>query len=251
MTLKFRETELIKGKDYTISYKNNKNLADQSVDKAPTMTIKGKGNFKGTRSEKFSIVKKNLANPESPVLMSVPDVAYANGAGKYISKPVLTDTNGKTLKAGTDYEVSYTSSDGFTKLDKKSTVQAGAFVCVTVRGKGKYEGSLMTTYRITQANFTKASVRIAPQIYTGSNIYLTGGTNGDILVKAGKMELTYGVDYEIMEDSYVNNIKKGTASVKIRGINNYGGTRTVKFKIQAKKIESFSSIVRAVLFGTE
>ncbi len=251
VTLKFRETELIKGKDYTISYKNNKNLADQSVDKAPTMTIKGKGNFKGTRSEKFSIVKKNLANPESPVLMSVPDVAYANGAGKYISKPVLTDTNGKTLKAGTDYEVSYTSSDGFTKLDKKSTVQAGAFVCVTVRGKGKYEGSLMTTYRITQANFTKASVRIAPQIYTGSNIYLTGGTNGDILVKAGKMELTYGVDYEIMEDSYVNNIKKGTASVKIRGINNYGGTRTVKFKIQAKKIESFSSIVRAVLFGTE
>ncbi len=251
VTLKFRETELIKGKDYTISYKNNKNLADQSVDKAPTMTIKGKGNFKGTRSEKFSIVKKNLANPESPVLMSVPDVAYANGAGKYISKPVLTDTNGKTLKAGTDYEVSYTSSDGFTKLDKKSTVQAGAFVCATVRGKGKYEGSLMTTYRITQANFTKASVRIAPQIYTGSKIYLTGGTNGDILVKAGKMELTYGVDYEIMEDSYVNNIKKGTAGVKIRGINNYGGTRTVKFKIQAKKIESFSSIVRAVLFGTE
>ena len=244
VTLKFGETELIKGKDYTISYQNNKNIADQSADKAPTMTIKGKGNFKGTRLEKFSIVKKNLANPESPVLMSVPDVAYANGAGKYISKPILTDINGKTLKAGTDYEVSYTSSDGITKLDKKSTVQAGSFVCVTVRGKGKYEGSLMTTYRITQANFTKASVRIAPQVYTGSKIYLTGGTNGDIIVKAGKMELTYGVDYEIMEDSYVNNIKKGTASVKIRGINNYGGTRTVKFKIQAKKMESFSSIIR-------
>ena len=244
VTLKFGETELIKGKDYTISYQNNKNIADQSDDKAPTMTIKGKGNFKGTRLEKFSIVKKNLANPESPVLMSVPDVAYANGAGKYISKPILTDINGKTLKAGTDYEVSYTSSDGITKLDKKSTVQAGSFVCVTVRGKGKYEGSLMTTYRITQANFTKASVRIAPQVYTGSKIYLTGGTNGDIIVKAGKMELTYGVDYEIMEDSYVNNIKKGTASVKIRGINNYGGTRTVKFKIQAKKMESFSSIIR-------
>ncbi len=247
VTLKFGETELIKGKDYTVSYQNNKNLADQSADKAPTMTIKGKGNFKGTRLEKFFIVKKNLANPESPVLMSVPDVAYANGAGKYISKPILTDINGKTLKAGTDFEVSYTSSDGITKLDKKSTVQAGSFVCVTVRGKGKYEGSLMTTYRITQANFTKASVRIAPQVYTGSKIYLTGGTNGDIIVKAGKMELTYGVDYEIMEDSYVNNIKKGTASVKIRGLNNYGGTKTVKFKIQAKKMESFSSIIRGAL----
>ena len=251
VTWKFGETELIKGKDYTISYKNNKNLADRSTDKAPTITIKGKGNFKGVRSEKFSIVKKNLADSESPVLMSVPDVAYAKGAGKYISKPVLTDINGKTLKAGTDFEVSYTSSDGITKLDRKSTVQAGSYVCVTVKGKGRYEGLLMTTYRITQANFAKASIKIVPQIYTGSKIHLTGGPDGDITAKVGKTELAYGVDYEILEDSYANNIKKGTASVKVRGINNYGGTRTVKFKIQAKKMESFSSIVRSVLFGTE
>ena len=183
--------------------------------------------------------------------MSVPDVAYAKGAGKYISKPILTDINGKTLKAGTDFEVSYTSSDGITKLDRKSTVQAGSYVCVTVKGKGRYEGLLMTTYRITQANFAKASIKIVPQIYTGSKIHLTGGPDGDITAKVGKTELAYGVDYEILEDSYANNIKKGTASVKVRGINNYGGTRTVKFKIQAKKMESFSSIVRSVLFGTE
>lgn len=67
-------------------------------------------------------------------------MGYVKGAGKYISRPVLTDTDGKVLKAGTDYEVSYTLSDGITKLDKKSTVSAGNDVCVTVKGKGNYRG---------------------------------------------------------------------------------------------------------------
>ena len=88
-----------------------------------------------------------------------------------------------------------------------------------------------------------------PQTYTGSQIYLNGATGEDITAKAGGKTLTYGVDYEILEDSYVNNVKKGTASVKIRGINNYGGTKTVKFKIQAKKMESFASIIRGVFAG--
>ena len=74
-----------------------------------------------------------------------------------------------------------------------------------------------------------------------------GETGGVITVKAGRTELTYGEDYEILEDSYVNNIRKGTASVKIRGIHNYGGTKTVNFKIQAKKMESFSSIIKSIL----
>ncbi|MDE6608907.1 MAG: hypothetical protein K2K54_14330 [Lachnospiraceae bacterium] len=60
----------------------------------------------------------------------------------------------------------------------------------------------------------------------------------------GTEELTYGTDYEIIEDSYVNNLKKGTASVKVRGPGKYGGTKAVKFKIQAKRMEVFDSIVR-------
>ena len=245
--LRFGETELINGTDYTVAYQYNQNIADASATKAPTMKIKGKGNFKGTRTEKFTIVKKRLTDAEEPVTVSTADIAYSKGAGKYISKPVLTDVDGKVLKAGTDYDVTYTLADGITKLNKKSTVPAGSYVCVTVKGKGKYEGSLMTTYRITQANFTKVTVKIAAQTYTGSEIYLDGETGGVITVKAGRTELTYGEDYEILEDSYVNNIRKGTASVKIRGIHNYGGTKTVNFKIQAKKMESFSSIIKSIL----
>ncbi len=243
--IKFGETELKAGTDYTLSYQNNKNTADASAEKAPVIKIKGKGNFKGTRTEKFSITAKNLADAECPVSIAVEDKAYARGVGKYVSKPVLTDTDGKVLKAGTDYEVTYTLADGITKLDKRSTVKEGAYICVTARGKGKYEGTLMTTYRITRSSFTKASIKVTPKEYTGGYVYLTG--EDDLTVTVGATRLTYGKDYEILEDSYVNNVRKGTASVKVRGLGDYGGTKTVKFKIQAKKMESFSDVVRRQL----
>lgn len=41
--------------------------------------------------------------------------------------------------------------------------------------------------------------------------------------------LVCGTDYEI--ESYKNNNKKGTATVAIRGIGRYGGTKTVEFAI--------------------
>lgn len=246
ISLKFGDTELIKGKDYTVTYQNNKKIADMNAQKAPTIIIKGKGNFKGRLSRKFSIVKKNITDARYPITMSVADVAFVKGAGKYVSKPVLTDTNGKTLKAGTDYITLYMAADGITKLGKKSTVQAGSYVCVSVQGKGNYEGTLTTTYRITQTAFSKAVIKVSPQIYTGRKIYLR---EEDIIVKIGGEKLVYGEDYEVLEDSFTNNIQKGTASVKIRGIHNYGGIRTVKFKIQAKKMESFSEIIRGFLNG--
>lgn len=42
--------------------------------------------------------------------------------------------------------------------------------------------------------------------------------------------------YEIVPGSYKNNVEKGTASVTIRGVDNYGGTKTVTFTIRAKEL---------------
>lgn len=47
--------------------------------------------------------------------------------------------------------------------------------------------------------------------------------------------LKQGTDYEIV--SYSNNTKKGKkATVTICGIGSYGGTKTIKFTITAKKL---------------
>ena len=52
---------LTKGLDYTVSYKNNKNANDASVaSKAPTVTVKLKGSYSGTKSATFRIAKLDL-----------------------------------------------------------------------------------------------------------------------------------------------------------------------------------------------
>lgn len=246
VTLYFGERILISGKDYTVIYKNNNAVAEATSGKAPNLTIKGKGNFKGSVSVNFSIVKRDLAATKFPVNLCVADVGYMKGAGKYISKPVLTDMSGKALKDGSDYETEY-SLPGGKKLDKRDTVPAGRDVCVTILGKGKYEGEMTATYRITDRSFANTVVKVASKTYTGHYIYLE---EQDITVKQGKIRLVYGEDYEILEDTYTHNLEKGTASVKIRGIGTYGGIKTIKFRILPQKIENFSNMIRTYMFST-
>ena len=65
-------------------------------------------------------------------------------------------------------------------------------------------------------------------------------SSNEIVVKMGKTVLTTD-DYEII--GYSNNVKKGTATVTIKGKGNYGGTKAVKFTIQAKKMIWYWDIV--------
>ncbi|MCM1266301.1 MAG: leucine-rich repeat protein [Bacteroidales bacterium] len=241
VTLRFKDEkgivqQLTEGTDYKVTYSNNGKIAAYTDNKAPTITIKGNGNFKGKLTRTFTIVKKALNDPAAPVGMTIADVGAASGAGKYISKPVLTDTNGKALKANTDYTVEYRlgAADGVL-LDKKSKVEADQEVYVTVSGIGKYTGTLKGRYRVAKNNFQKVTVKIDPQSYSGAPVTLPE-TAIHVTMKGINGELKLGTDFEIVEGSYVNNIKKGNASVTIRGLKDYGGTKTVKFKINTRKI---------------
>jgi hypothetical protein len=55
-------------------------------------------------------------------------------------------------------------------------------------------------------------------------------------VNKQKEYLVLGEDFEVVPGSYVKNINKGTAKVAFRGINGYGGTKTVSFKIGQRSI---------------
>ncbi|MCM1092225.1 MAG: hypothetical protein NC413_15435, partial [Muribaculum sp.] len=237
LDLTFNGKPLTAKTDYTVTYKNNRKPATASDAKAPTMVIKGKGNFKGTLTIPFAITTSDLATGGS-VELTAADTPFTDKAGKYMSKPVLTDANGKKLAAGTDYEKTFTytlvNPDGTEQpLTAADTVPVGGVVKVTVTGKGNYTGTISTTYRITKASFSKAKVTVTAQPYTGSTVTLSAK---DITVKLGSDTLTYGKDYTIVEGSYRNNIKKGTATVTIKGMGDYGGMKTVKFKIVAKPL---------------
>ena len=235
--LVFAGKKLKEGRDYTVSYQNNKAVTTAEVKKKPSITVRGKGNFKGTKIKYFTIINKALDDAEFPVTITVSDKAVSDKAGKYKSAPFLTDADGKKLTAGKDYEkeIIYSLEDG-TQLTNKSKVGVGTSIKVKVTGKGAYYGELESVYCITERDFTKTKISIVPQIYTGSEITLD---EEDITVKIGKDTLKFNTDYEIVETSYVGNIKKGMAKVTIKGKGSYGGMKTVKFRITAKNFAWF------------
>lgn len=242
VTLTYGDVELVTGKDYTISYKNNKAVTTNKTRKNnyPTIVIKGKGNFTGTVTKTFTIKAKTFDDAKSPVTITVPDIG-ATTSGKYASKPVLTDADGKKLTAGKDYEskMVYTLEDGTVLSSKncKKLVKSGVDIKVTVQGKGAYMGTIDAVFHVANKDFNKASITINSKEYTGEAVTLDASDFKQ--VKVGKDKLTYGEHYEIVEGSYTNNVNKGTASVTIVGKGEYGGTKTVKFKITQKKVSWF------------
>ncbi len=216
---------LREGTDYTVSYKNNKKAGA-----AASLTVRGKGNFKGKMEIHFDIAKKDI----SKVSMYTPNVPYTGKANKYQSKPILVDADGTRLKAGTDYTLTYTVED--TALDKRSNPEENTVITVQVDGKGNYSGSRTDTYVLKGTSFTAAKISIRNKNFTGRAVTIDAEDikTATIKTKSGTVPLTYGVDYEVV--SYSNNTKKGTATVVFCGIGEYAGEKSVKFKIVNKKM---------------
>ena len=224
----FNGTVLTEGKDYTLKYANNKKVAGSGDLKAPTVTITGKGNFKGTRTVTFDIVPQDLSN----LSLEAADKVFQNKAKNYTTKFNVLGSNGKKLAVKKDYEiVKYAYADG-SEVKDTDIIPAGTEIFVTVKAKegSGFTGELTGNYRIVQADISKVAAKVTDQTFTGSAI------------KPGKEEITLTMkkvpltadDYEIV--SYSNNVKKGTATVIIRGVGNYGGTKKITFKIKSKKV---------------
>ncbi|MBD5502473.1 MAG: BspA family leucine-rich repeat surface protein [Lachnospiraceae bacterium] len=246
---------LTEGKDYTLSYQNNAAVTTSATVKQPTIMVKGKGNYSGTFSEKktFTITAKDITE----VTVTAPDVAASQKAGKYKSTPVLTDANGKKLKAGTDYDKTYTytyknktekvlnngtevTRNAGDPVDAKDIIPANTVLCVHIKAKegGNYTGEKTADYRVTASLISKAKITVQNPAQKNTNLFPYTGQairldKSNLIVKVGKEVLSED-QYEILEDTYKNNVSKGTASVQIKGVGNYGGTATVKFKIGTK-----------------
>jgi uncharacterized repeat protein (TIGR02543 family) len=189
--------------------------------------------------------EKTISIKNAKVVLSATAFAY-NGK---VRKPSIKKIGGKALKAGTDYEKTITYS---TEEDEElpEVVNAGTVVKVTVTGKGSYTGTVSTTYRIlnTGCDISKATFKIENQEYTGKEILITDMNQftgiedlRDAYVKddGEELYLELGKDFEVVPGSYVKNINKGTAKVTFRGIGDYGGTKTVSFKIGQRSIVDY------------
>ncbi len=188
------------------------------VDKAASIGVKG------SKHRECTICKKVLETAEIPALsrisISKASVTLSTSTYAYDGKAkkpgVTVKLNGKTLKNGTDYTVSYSNNT------KVGTAK------VTITGKGNYTGSVSKTFKIKN-NFKKATVSgISTKAFTGKNI------TQSITVKYNGKTLKNGTDYTF---SYSNNKKVGKATVKITGKGKYCGVITKTFKINPAKQE--------------
>ena len=188
------------------------------VDKAASIGVKG------SKHKECTVCKKVLETAEIPALsrisISKASVTLSTSTYAYDGKAkkpgVTVKLNGKTLKNGTDYTVSYSNNT------KVGTAK------VTITGKGNYTGSISKTYSIKN-NFKKATVSgISNKSYTGKNI------TQSITVKYNGKTLKNGTGYTV---SYSSNKNIGTATVKITGKGSYTGTITKTFKINPAKQE--------------
>ena len=240
---------LTEGKDYSVSYSNNSSVTTESTKKMPAFTIKGKGSFLGTINKTFTISQK----PLSSLTIELSDKKYSTSNNGWKSTVTIYDGT-KKLASNTDYDknISYTYkndtvvADGSSKLKEKPEIErkagetvvstdiipAGTIINVEATGIKNYTGSLKGTYRITKANISDLKVTVSNKTYTSYEIKLD---KSDIVLKKGN-EIIGDDQYEIIDSSYQNNIKKGNASVTIKGIDNYGGTKTIKFVIGSKSL---------------
>ena len=214
----YNGVELVKGSDYTLSYRNNTKPG------TATLTIKGKGNYQGTLTAEFTITTSDL----NALSASAKDKAYSKKKDAYKSAIVIVDSNGKKLKAGTDYDKKLTYTVDGQEVPAKSVLPAGTLVKVTATGKGNYTGTVEAYYRVVAADIKNAKVKVPAQVYTGSEIEVD---KAEISVKLNGEQLS-AEDFTIV--SYENNVNKGTAKITLQGLGNYGGTKTVKFKIVQK-----------------
>lgn len=211
-------TTLKSGKDYTVSYKNNVKIG------TATVTIKGEGDFFGTATQTFKIVK-NIAKAK------VSGISNKTYNGSLITQTPKVVLGGKTLKNGTDYTLSY-----------KNNVKVGT-ATVTITGKGSYKGTIKKTFKITAQKATKLKVSLSAATFT----YNGKVKAPTVTVKntAGKV-LKKGTDYTVTYSGGRKNVGTYKVTVKFKG--NYSGTRTATFKITPVKVEKCKISLSAYSF---
>ena len=126
VTVKLNGKTLKNSTDYTVSYSNNTKVG------TATVKITGKGNYTGSVSKTFKI-KNNFKKA------TVSGISNKSYTGKNITQSITVKYNGKTLKNGTDYTVSYSSN----KKIGTATVK--------IAGNGSYTGTITKTFKINPA----------------------------------------------------------------------------------------------------
>lgn len=217
LTVLYGDKLLKEGLDYTVSFTGNKNVGTALVE------ICGSGTYEGKIERSFNI---KPASVKSAAVTGIGDRTYT---GKSITVSPTLKFNGKYLKNGTDYSLTYKNN--------KYTGRAS----VTITGKENFTGSITKYFYIHPAKVT--------------DIKQTGGTASTIKISWKKS--ASGTGYAVLRATskngkystvkIINSLKTNTFTDTKRGAN-----KTYYYKVTAFKSVSgvrYISPASSVLYG--
>lgn len=213
---------LDEGTDYTVTYSANTKVGTVEV------TITGTGSYTGEIKKSFVIApaKQQIQKLETRFKGFFIDWAQKGSATGYeIEYSTNADFKDSTVKKLTANKPDTLTISGLT-TGNKYYVRVRSYTNV---GEKVYYGAWSDSKNVTAAKYdiTKSAISgISTKTYTGKNI------TQSVKVKYNGKTLKSGTDYTV---SYSNNKKVGTATVKITGKGQYGGTVSKTFKINPAK----------------
>jgi gliding motility-associated-like protein len=208
-------TILIKGTDYEMAYSSNLNAGTASI------TFSGINNFNGTKTVDFTIKSAPLnieAENKDKVFgeldpeLTVTYTGFVNGqsAADLLGTLALSRASGEAAGAYT------ITANGFNSSNYGLVYKTGIF---TIKTKS-----------LASADISVES--IANVVYRGTAF------TPEPLTKDGAKTMVLNRDYTL---SYLGNVDVGTATITIKGIGNYSGTKTTSFVITKKVLTVLSN----------
>ena len=162
------------------------------------------------------VQKKDIKN------LSFSKISDVTHTGKALTPQIQIKDGKTTLKENTDYTLTY--------INNKEIGEAS----IVIKGIGNYTGTVTKNFNIIAPAVTEKpkidTLSVSPvqdQTFLGFKI------TPDVTITDKNYTLKNGTDYSL---TYYNNINVGTASIDIKGIGNYTGTKKITFKIIAKDI---------------
>lgn len=216
LTVKNGNVVMTQDTDYTVKYNKTPLNAGKY-----TVTVTGKGSYKGKAAQTFTVDKYALTEN----VISLDNTSYVYSGAKNTPKV--------TVKIG-EYEV---PSANF-KVSYANNVVAGT-ATVTIKGKGNCEGTVSKTFEIAKKSIDAETITATVK----DSVYLGTEVKPAVTVKDGNKKLALNKDYELQYSQNVNATE--AAKVTIKGIGNYSGSKELTFKITPRTVKANNIKVEA------
>lgn len=226
VTVRVNGVTLTKGKHYTVTYSNNKNISSQYSKARVTINAIHDSGYIGSVSQEFTIAGKSMYGCTASFAGGISSSDYKGT----VVKPTIIVKDGyyTTLREYTDYTVSYKDASGKVVSSMK---EAGTYT-VVITGKGNYSGELTLTYTIKGKDISYYDVTL-----NKTSVKATGSSQKPTVtsVKYGSTALKstdYSVSYQNSLGQTVTSMSApGTYKVVVTGKGGYSGSTYATFTI--------------------